>query len=66
LWYLSGILSVQQEQDGFVVYEDAHLIYVKKSDYTCLSFSISGATREVIQEAVELLRSDYHTEKTLE
>ena len=63
MWRLNGILSSEQELDGFVVFEDEHFIYIERFGKMRLAFSSSGATKESIREAVESLRRGGHLEE---
>ena len=64
MWYLYGILSQEQEEDGFVAFEDEDFLYIKRYGEICLVFSRSGATRESIWEAVESVRKGSRLEET--
>ena len=55
MWPLKGVLTEEQEADGFKAFEDEEFVYIRRFEELCLTFS-SRATRESIREAVERLR----------
>ena len=56
LWHIDGILTPEQEADGFEAFEDEDFIYIKWFGRVCLIYSCSGARKESIREDVESLR----------
>ena len=59
VWHIKGVLSPEQERDGFSAFEDEHFVYIRRFDEICLAFYALRATRESLQKAVEELRSRY-------
>ena len=56
MWPLKGVLTEEQEADGFKAFEDEEFVYIRRGfGEVCLTLS-SQATRESIREAVEKLR----------
>jgi hypothetical protein len=55
MWPLKGVLTEEQEADGFKAFEDEEFVYIRRFGEVCLTFG-SQATRESIREAVERLR----------
>ncbi len=55
MWPLKGVLTEEQEADGFKAFEDEDLVHIRRFGEPCLTLS-SQATRESIREAVERLR----------
>lgn len=58
MWLVNGILTKEQERDGFQVLEDDHFVCIERLGQIRLAFSKSGETRESIQQAVESLREE--------
>ena len=56
MWYVGGILSQEQEQDGFAVFDNEDFVFIKRFGEVCLVFSSSGATKESMREALETIR----------
>ena|GEM_PF-5486435 len=56
MWRLHGILTPEQEQDGFEAFEDEDFIYIKRFGRVCLTYSSHGATKETIRKDIESIR----------
>lgn len=56
LWHIEGILTPEQERDGFQLLEDEHLVYVKRFGKVCCTLD-SGIKRESIWKVVESIRN---------
>ena len=52
---LKGVLTEEQEADGFEAHENEECVYIRRSGEACLTFG-SHATKESIREAVERIR----------
>ena len=55
MWPVKGVLTEEQEADGFEAFEDEEFVYIRRFGETCLTFR-SHTTRESIREAVENIR----------
>ena len=56
MWYVPDVLSQEQEQDGFAVFEDEDFVCIKRFGEVILVFSSVGATRESMREALKAIR----------
>ncbi|MFH1141296.1 MAG: hypothetical protein V1724_06500 [Chloroflexota bacterium] len=52
---MKGVLTEEQEADGFEAFEDEEFVYVRRLGEPCLTFG-SHATKESVREAVERMR----------
>ncbi|MBU2008399.1 MAG: hypothetical protein KJ624_00895 [Chloroflexi bacterium] len=52
---MKGVLTEEQEADGFVAFEDVEFVYIRRFGELCLTFG-RYTTRESIREAVERIR----------
>ena len=52
---VKGILTEEQEADGFGAFEDEELVYITRFAEPCLAFG-SHTTKESIREFVERIR----------
>ena len=55
MWPVKGVLTEEQEADGFEAFEDVEFVYIRRFGELCLTFG-RYTTRESIREAVERIR----------
>ena len=55
MWRIEGVLTQEHERDGFQLFEDEYIVYVKRFGEVCIVLG-SSVKREFIWEVVEAIR----------
>ena len=56
MWHFGGVLTPQQQRDGFETLEDEDYVYIKRYGEVCLVLSARRATKKFLRKAVDSLR----------